>query len=413
LLVTLTPEFLSTQLVCPPGKRRVEYVDRGTNGHSGLGLYVECRETSPGVGTWYLRFRSKTTNKTCHQKIGSTSVISLADARKEAKRLRAEITLGADPRAEAKARKEVITLDRFWTEHYLPQAMQSKRSWRRDEQLYRLRIKPAFGHKRLTEISRQQIEAFHTRLAEEGLALATCDLHQKLVRTLMGRAELYGLIKESPARRLRLFNPDNRVEHYLTSEQLDLLLATLRADPNRPVCQIVMFMLATAVRLQEALKARWVDIDRQNRVFTIPATVAKAKKSRHVPLSDAAMEVINGLETEGKHEYLFVNRRTDKPYTTIAKQWHRIRAKAGLNFLRAHDMRHNLAALMANSGRTLLEIQHVLGHADPRMSLRYLRLTHSTLLAAANSASVALMRESQSANATGDPARLNGVKSNG
>jgi integrase len=272
LLVTLTPEFLATQLVCPPGKRRMEYVDRGVNGQGGLGLYVEVRETSPGIGTFYLRYKDKS-GKTCHQKIGSTTVISLADARKEAKRLKAEITLGADPRAEAKARKEVITLDRFWTEHYLPQAMQSKRSWRRDEQLYRLRIKPVFGHKRVTEISRQQIEAFHTRLAEEGLAPASCDLHLKLVRTLMGRAELYGYIKESPARRLRLFNPDNRVEHYLTPEQLDLLLATLRTDSNRPVCQVVMFMLATAVRLQEALKARWLDIDRERRVFTIRATV--------------------------------------------------------------------------------------------------------------------------------------------
>ena len=101
---------------------------------------------------------------------------------------------------------------------------------------------------------------------------------------------------------------------------------------------------------------------------------------------------------------MFVNKQTNKPYTTIAKQWHRIRASVGLKFLRAHDLRHNLAALMANNGRTLLEIQNVLGHADPRMSLRYIGLTKTTLLDAANSASPALMRESVSG---ADQATLN------
>ena len=153
-----------------------------------------------------------------------------------------------------------------------------------------------------------------------------------------------------------------------------------------------MFMVATAVRRGEALQARWADIDKGRRVFTVRASVAKAKRTRAVPLSDAAMEVIDALDTEGTHEYLFVNPRTNMPYKAITKAWHAIRAKAGLNFMRLHDARHNLAALMGNSGRTLLEIQHVLGHADPRMSLRYTKLTHTTLLDAANSASAALMR---------------------
>ena len=100
MLVNLS-EIGPQQLVCPPHLRRVELVDQG-----GLGLYVEVRASSPGVGTFYLRYKDAN-GKSCHQKIGSTAVISVADARREAKRLKAEITLGADPRAEAKARKAV------------------------------------------------------------------------------------------------------------------------------------------------------------------------------------------------------------------------------------------------------------------------------------------------------------------
>lgn len=383
-------ELSPRDFVCPPDKRRIELVDKG-----GIGTYLEVRATSPGVATAYIRYRGKN-GKSAHQRIGSTAVLTIAEIRREARRIKAEVTLGADPRAEKLAQRQVMTLDQFWTEHYLPQARQTKRSWKRDEQLYRIRIKPVFGHRRLTEISRQQIEQFQTKLAEEGIAQASCDHHAKLLRTMMGRAESYGLIKESPARRLKLFNPCNRVENYLTEDQLAALLTELRSNSNRSVCQIVMFMLATAVRLGEAMGARWTDIDRERRVFTVKGAVAKGKKTRAVPLSDAAIELINSLDTEGRHEYLFVNKRTQRPYTTITKSWHRIRRSAGLDFMRLHDMRHNMAALMANSGRSLLEIQYVLGHADPRMSLRYISMTNKTMFEAANSTSEALMRKTGS-----------------
>ena len=357
-------------------------------------MFVECRSGCDDH-TYYVRYRDPA-GTTRLVRLGRTSQISLADARREARKKKAEITLGADLHAEKMARKQVLTLDQFWTEHYLTQARQSKRSWRRDEQLYRIRIKPVFGQRRLTEISRLQLEQFQTKLAEEGLAHASCDLHAKLLRTMLARAERYGLIKESPARRLKLFNPDNRVEHYLNDDQLVKLLDVLRSDSNRPVCQIVMFMLSTAVRLGEAMGARWEDIDRERRVYTVRSGVAKGKKTRSVPLSDAAMEVINSLDTQKAYEYLFINKRTHKPYTTITRAWHRVRRRAGLDFLRCHDMRHNMAALMANSGRTLLEIQYVLGHADPRMSLRYISMTNKTMFEAANSTSAALMRNGSS-----------------
>jgi len=93
----------------------------------GLGLYIEVRESSPGVGTAYVRYKHKN-GKTCHQKIGSTAILTPAEIRREAKRLKAEITLGADPRAAAKAKKSVMTCYEFFTQEYLPHAKLRKRS---------------------------------------------------------------------------------------------------------------------------------------------------------------------------------------------------------------------------------------------------------------------------------------------
>ena len=56
---------------------------------------------------------------------------------------------GADPRKEEKAAKAVITFDAFFEQHYFPHVKPRKRSYSRDEELYRLRIKGALGHRRL------------------------------------------------------------------------------------------------------------------------------------------------------------------------------------------------------------------------------------------------------------------------
>jgi len=48
-----------------------------------------------------------------------------------------------------------ITLDAFMTVYYFPHVKVHKRSWKRDEQLYRLRIKEKFGALPRSQISRR------------------------------------------------------------------------------------------------------------------------------------------------------------------------------------------------------------------------------------------------------------------
>jgi hypothetical protein len=106
-----------------PERSRIELCDKDLPG-----LYVEVRVSNQGQGTYYLRYKDST-GKTSHQKIGRTTDMDLADARKKARHLKAEIALGANPSAEAKAQKEVPTLDAFFQQSYLPFITPRKRSW--------------------------------------------------------------------------------------------------------------------------------------------------------------------------------------------------------------------------------------------------------------------------------------------
>ena len=381
-IVKLSESFIRNNLQCPETKSRIEYCDEELPG-----LYVEVRATSTGHGTYYLRYKDST-GKTCHQKIARTADIGLVEARKQARTLKAEIALGSDPRAEEKARLAVLTFAEFFEQHYLPYVTPRKRSWGRDEELYRLRIKAVFGHKRLNQITRQQIQSFHTALMHEGLAAATCNHHIKLMKHALNLAIDWGMLDKNPVARVSLFFEDNKIEHYLNDTELERLLTVLHANRNSPVSLIALFLLSTGCRLNEVLSAKWSDVDLDKGVFTIRATNSKSKRLRAVPLNGTALEVLKQLDTPGKFDYLFINRKTGKPYVNITKVWQRLRTAAGLKHLRLHDLRHQYASFLVNNGRTLYEVQQILGHSDPKVTMRYAHLSTRALQEAANSASI-------------------------
>jgi site-specific recombinase XerC len=218
--------------------------------------------------------------------------------------------LGADPRAEERARKAVITYSEFFDEHYLPLAKSTKRSWKRDEELFRLRIKAKFGDKRLNEITKQQVHTFHASLKTDGLSAASADHHLKLIRRSLNLAVEWEMLDRNPAAGIKQFNEDNKVEHYLDDDELQRFVSVLRANDPPMVCQVALFLLSTGARLSEALHAQWSQVDRRSRVWRIPATNSKSKRVRSIPLNDSAVEVLDRLGTEGKFDYLFINLQT-------------------------------------------------------------------------------------------------------
>ncbi|HPV45211.1 MAG TPA: tyrosine-type recombinase/integrase [Methylotenera sp.] len=378
----LTQEFIDHKLQCPDGKLREEIVSDDRSG-----LYVEVRSASKGRGSFYLRYRD-VNGKTCHQKIGLTTEMSLQEAKLAVKKLKAEIDLGADPRAEEKARLAVITFDEFFKEHYLPFVIPRKRSWKRDEELYRLRISAKFGSNRLNQVTRQQIQSFLSSLITEGfLKPASINHHLKLIRRMLNLAIEWEMLEKNVASGIKMLFEDNMTTEYMDDEELARLLKVLKTDSRRSVCNIALFLLATGARLNEALSAKWDQIDLDKRIWLIPASNTKSRRSRPCPISQHALDVLNQLDTQGNYEHLFINKRTKLPYVNIAKVWGRLRVKAGLPKLKLHSLRHQFASLHVSSGASLFIVQQLLGHANPITSMRYSHLSIKALQEASLGAS--------------------------
>lgn len=386
-VVTFSQAFMTSGLICPPRKKKIQYCDKDCPG-----LLVEVRQATGSVPTWYVRYKQPTTK---YKRLGDIRTMTVVQARKAALLFKAQ--LADSPKAmEAPAlAKEEMTLEAFVNQHVNPYNKMRKRSHRRDLQFYR-RVGTRFGQYRLRAINRMEVQVFHNKLVtEEKLAPATADHHVVYMRRVLNLAVQWEFLEKNPLKNIPLMKIDNKVERYLSDDEAQRLVEVLTTDLAYGASYILLFLLSTGARLNEAMQAQWEQIDRSKGVWRIPATNTKSNKARSVPLNDSAVWVLDQLWTEGRHPYLFVNARTNKPFVTITRAWYRLRLKAGIEGLRIHDLRHSFASFLVNGGRSLYEVQQILGHSDPKVTMRYAHLSAQALQQAANAASVIVKKEDQ------------------
>jgi integrase len=194
-------------------------------------------------------------------------------------------------------------------------------------------------------------------------------------------------VKSNPTDGIPLMAENNKKERYLSAEEAQRLYAAVSDSPNPMLKFIIPMLILSGARKREVLDARWEDFDLDRRLWRIPMT--KLGRPRHVPMSDGVLRL---LDTVPRMDcpWVFANPKTLKPFVSIFCAWDSARTKAGLADVRIHDLRHSFASLLINSGRTLYEVQHILGHTQVKTTQRYAHLSQDTLLAAANAATRAL-----------------------
>ena len=181
MIVSLTPAFIATQLIVPEGKLRREFCDAVVRG-----LLIEARSTPNSVPTWYLRH--KLNNKTAYDRLGTIRELTVTQARKLASQRKFEHQQTVKQVPEQKPAIGEMTLDTFWTDHYLPFAKLHKRSWQRDEQLYRLWLQQRYGAYKLSDILRAHVLQYQAELATTHLSASSQDHVIKLARHLLAMA---------------------------------------------------------------------------------------------------------------------------------------------------------------------------------------------------------------------------------
>ena len=378
----LSPHNLDDYLVVPSGKKRIEVSDLS----GPPGFFLEIRATSPGEGTYWCRYRRKSDNRMMYCRIARTTELGLIAARKRAMQIRGEVAGGEDPRGEEIAKRNVMSYEQYMTDCYFPHTRVRKKSWKRDDGLWRVHVREALGKKRLTDITRHDVVKLQTAMVEKGLAPASANHGVRFVRASLGLAVLWGMLERNCASKIPMLHEPLR-ERYLSDEELNRLLYILNTDRNRAVCQVILVLLGTGLRLQECLGSSWQDVSLERRIWVVPGTRRKNRTSHSVPINDATFEVLNSLDSKGTDGPLFVSPRTGKRFTTISKQFSRILAAAKIEDFNIHSCRHFFASTLVSSGKTLFECQLLLGHSSPIVTQRYAHLSAKALEGASAAAS--------------------------
>lgn len=347
-------------------------------------FFVQIRVS--GRTSYFVRCR--VAGRLSNLRLGDAEVMSPAEARELARRRLQEAASGQVHRAT----QLVLTLGQAMELHYLPHAKATKKSWFLDQSLLRQHILPVFGAQPIDAISIAEVDAWHKSLrSDKGLAAMTCNhalfVLRRFYKLALETWQLPGLI-ENPAQKVANFKVNNQRHVYLNSDEIERLLSQARTLKNPVIAPIIAFLLLTGVRLQNALRARWEHIDLMTQVWHIPIT--KSGKPQDVWLSDAAIQLLQGLTSRGQSPWLFPNPRHGRPMHTLHYAWIQLQTLAALPQVRLHDLRHTFASIMIQQGFSLYVVQNALGHHSPTMTMRYAHLANSTLKQAMNAVGQAM-----------------------
>jgi integrase len=377
---SLSSDIIRTA-ICPNGKKRIEIFDKGT---PGLGLEVRIS----GNKTYYFHYRDFH-GKQKQYRISDAKSITFDQAKKAVIKLRGQIALGIDPVSEKTTLRQVPTFADFINDRYMPFVKGYKRSWNADDSYLRNHLLPLFGKKHLDEITKHDVIQFHHGMRAKNYALGTCNRCLILLRYAMNLAVRWEIpgVKVNPTKDVALFEDLNKKERFLTEAEAQKLYESVCQSENTMLQYIIPMLILTGARKREVLDAKWEDFDLVRKQWRIPVT--KTGRPRHVPLSDGVLHLLDSIPHDNC-PWVFANPKSRKPYVSIFISWNSARKRAGLADVRIHDLRHSFASFLVNAGRSLYEVQKILGHTQIKTTQRYAHLSQDTLLDAANEASKAV-----------------------
>lgn len=260
----------------------------------GRGLYLRIAKS--GSASWSFRVKVKGGKKR-EIGLGSFPDVSLAEARDKALEYRKMAREGADPVA-VKNKAKSPTFREAMEEVFKLNAPRWKNakhtvSWR---QTLEKDAMPVIGDMRVDEIGREDVLRILTPIWTK--KPETARRVRQRIRTILKWAQAHGFIEHNPAGEMidGALIPQPKVKaHFraLSYQDVRQALETIEASQASLASKLaIRFLVLTAARSGEVRGATWGETDLDARTWAIPGHKMKAGAEHRVPLSDAAVEVL-------------------------------------------------------------------------------------------------------------------------
>jgi integrase len=351
----------------------------------GGGLTLQI--TTTGAKSWLLRYMMA--GKPFGMGLGPTHTVSLAEARQKALDARKLLIEGVNPLvvkrqnriAGALASAKMMTFDQCAEAYILAHKAGWKNAKHADQWTNTLNTyaSPVFGHLPVAEIDTGLVVKCLSPIWES--KTETASRLRGRIESVLGWATTSGYrTGENPARwkghldnLLATISKSSRTKHHpsLPWQRIGAFMSALRAREGVSA-RAVEFAILTACRSGEVRGAKWTEFDTVGKVWTIPAERMKAKREHEVPLSNAALALLESMPKVG--EIVFAGTKTqplsDMSLTAVIRRMNGddkpVWADANGEGVTVHGFRSSFRMWAAETTNYPREVaEHALAHQLP------------------------------------------------
>jgi len=344
-------------------------------------------------------------------KIGLHGVLTVDEARTEAIGHLAAVAKGGDPAEDRATRRQGVTVrelvERYWQAAGKGMILGKGGGPKKPGTLYRDKsrvnrhILPLLGTRKVADLTRADVTRFMRDVAAGKTAVVekTGKLRGKAIveggkgtaaRTmgLLGGILSYGVSEGALA-----VNPvhgvkrpaDQRRTARLTPEayrRRGAALAAMEAEGANPYGLAAVRLLAlTGCRRGEIERLRWSEVDAAGHALRL----ADSKEGASVrPAGQPALDLIASLPRRHGCVFVLPGRGDNTSFGGLPGLWRRVAARAELEEITLHGLRHSFASTAGDLGYSEATIGALLGHAAGSVTGRYVHHLDAVLIAAAD-----------------------------
>jgi len=309
------------------------------------GLYLVVQPS--GVKSFALRYRYG--GKSKKLTLGRYPTLSLADARQKARQAKEQLSYGNNP-ARSTDNPEMFEAA---FQSFIDRHVSQNKSGSETIRIFHHDLLPAFGSRRISDISKRDINALMDRIVDRGspvMANRTLSAMRKFFVWAVSR----DLAQHNPCEGLKPPVREKSRERILTDEEISWFWKASN-DMGYPYGTYFQFLLLSAQRRAEVSDMTFDELEGD--VWKIPGERSKNGKSHSVPLSEGLQSLIAGIpHAEG---YLFTS-SGKKPVGNLGRAAGRLQVrmqayanedgKGDIQHWRLHDLRRTAASGMARCG---------------------------------------------------------------
>jgi integrase len=304
--------------------------------------------------------RTRASGKPINKTLGAYPVLSLADAREQARSLLRDVAINGAPRAS----KTFGELAEHWIEYV---AKPNNRSWEKQKRRIEIHVLPHWADRKLDSIRRADvrnlIDGIHGDVAPNR-ALT-------IIRTLFRHAMSRDWIEASPAEAIAKPKSEAPRDRFLDMEEVRSVYST--ADMlGYPLAGYVKMLFLTGQRRTEVGMMRWNDLDLNAGTWTIGSSDTKAARAQLVPLSPQALSILKATPRLGEFVWTTNGKTYLSGYTHVKARLDGLLQARGerMKAWRLHDIRRTVATHMVRLGVTETIVGRVLNHAPQGVTAR-------------------------------------------